>query len=451
VILSDASIWLEEIADAQFAASVMAEYTQLAIRTFGYFLRSKIIENWCRLGAEYSITEHDLEAKITRYEGQVDASLEKSYLPSIPFFILIYIQSLDAAQPVSASAGSYGHLCELLISRSLATAHKAATLNTKKTYLAELANSMFQRNAKDFSEEEFQVFHDKHCAKYNLKIEKELLFRELAECSLLSMGDGRYGFKYPYYQHYFIALYMRDVLDTPEVKNQIEALSKKLHKADNANIWLFLSHHSKNPLLVDLILNHAKSIFSDTPVPKFEADISFFKTISESIPKIVLVNRSPAELRDSRRRQLDEAASNEEIADEDYEKNAIVRFVAQITAIAKRPSCWNIGRRPRPIYDHSTRQVQLHHCVRRQAICHRGTVCNQRFIRIGRGPSCCGLIRHASPVRYRCSCCHGRLVSKKRRVCSICVWHRRKIIARCPFPGAIDVDADPIRPVERQC
>ena len=331
LILNDASIRLEQIADAQFAASVLAEYSQLTLNDYGYFLRSKLIEKWCRLGAEYTFTEHDLECKITRYEGLIDTALQRSYLPSIPFFILIYIQSLDAAQPVSTSAGSYGHLCEILISRNLATAHKAATLNTKKTYLAELAYAMFQRGAKELSEEEFQIFHEKHCAKYNLQLNREALSQELVECSVLTRIDTNCSFKYPYYQHYFVALFMRDYLDDPDIKNQVEALSKKLHKADNANIWLFLSHHSKNPLLVDLILAHAKSLFSDTSVPKFEGDISFFKMISDSIPSVVLVNHSPAELRESRRRQLDATPQDEEILDEDYEKHEIVRFVAQIT------------------------------------------------------------------------------------------------------------------------
>lgn len=331
LILSDVSIRLEEIADAQFAASVLSEYTQISLKDYGYFLRSKLIEKWCRLGAEYSVTEHDLECKITRYEGMIDTALQKSYLPSIPFFILIYIQSLDAAQPVSASAGSYGHLCELLISRSLATAHKAATLNTKKTYLAEMAYALFQQNAKELSDEEFQIFHQKHCAKFTLQLNREALFQELSECSILTRIDGRYSFKYPYYQHYFVALYMRDFLDDPVVKGQVESISKKLHKADNANIWLFLSHHSKNPLLVDLILAHAKSIFTETTVPKFESDISFFKKISDSIPGVVLHNKSPAELRESRRRELDAAPEDEDISDDDYEKNELVRFVAQIT------------------------------------------------------------------------------------------------------------------------
>lgn len=332
VIFSDDSIRLEEVADAEFAAAVLSEYTQLELKDFGYFLRSKLIEKWCRLGAEYVIAEYDLQCKITRYESLIDNALQLSYLPSIPFFILIFVQSLDASQPVSASAGSYGQLCELLITRNLATSHRAATLNTKRTYLAEMAYRLFAQRAQELTEEEFAIFHQKHCCKYHLSMDREDLFRELQESAILTRLDGHYRFKYPYYQNYFLALFMRDQLEEPEVRRHVEELCKNLHKEDSADIWLFLSHHSKNPILVELILAHAKSLFKDTKVPQFDEDLSFFQKISDTIPAIVLENRSPQELREERRRQLDAYQREEDkISDEDYEKNGFMRFVARLS------------------------------------------------------------------------------------------------------------------------
>jgi predicted MPP superfamily phosphohydrolase len=336
VIFSDDAIRLEEVADADFAAAVLSEYTQLELKDFGYFLRSKLIEKWCRLGAEYAITEHDLECKITRYESLIDTALQKSYLPSIPFFVLIFIQSVDASQPVSASAGSYGHLCELLISRNLATAHKAATLNTKKTYLTELAYHLFTHKARELTEEEFSIFHQKHCQKFNLNLDREAVFHELQEAAILTLLDEHYRFKYLYFQNYFIALFMRDHLEEPAVKQQVGELCKKLHKEDGANIWLFLSHHSKNPILVEMILSHAKTLFKNTNVPKFEEDLGFFKKISDTIPSIMLENRSPEQLREERRRQLDAHHRDEkEITDEEFEQSDFMRFVAQLNDAIK--------------------------------------------------------------------------------------------------------------------
>jgi hypothetical protein len=336
VIFSDDAIRLEEVADAEFAAAVLSEYTQLELKDFGYFLRSKLIEKWCRLGAEYAIAEHDLECKITRYESLVDTALQKSYLPSIPFFILIFVQSLDASQPVSASAGSYGHFCELLITRNLATSHMAATLNTKKTYLAEMAYHLFVHKTKELTEQEFVIFHQKHCQKFNLNLDRDAVFQELQEAAILTRLDGHCRFKYPYYQNYFVALFMRDHLEEPLVKQQVEELCQKLHKEGSANIWLFLSHLSKNPILVELVRAHAKTLFKETTVPKFEDDLGFFKTISDTIPSIVLENRSPEQLREERRRQLDAHREDEkEITDEEFEQNDFMRFVAQLNDALK--------------------------------------------------------------------------------------------------------------------
>jgi hypothetical protein len=336
VIFSDDAIRLEEVADAEFAAAVISEYTQLELKDFGYFLRSKIIEKWCRLGAEYTVSEYDLECKITRYEKLIDSALQKSYLPSIPFFILIMVQSIDASQTVSASVGSYGHLCELLITRNLATSHKAATLNTKKTYISELAYHLLTHNTKQLSEEEFAIFHQKHCHKFTLNLDKEAVFQELQEAAILTRFDGHYSFKYPNYQNYFVALFMRDHLEEPAVKQQIENLCKKLHKEDNANIWLFLSHHSKNPILVELVLAHAKELFKNISVPKFQEDLHFFKQVSDTIPTIVLENRTPAQLREERRRRLDAGPKDEkDIPDEELEQNEVMRWLAELNNALK--------------------------------------------------------------------------------------------------------------------
>lgn len=336
VIFSDDAIRLEEVAHAEFAAAVLSEYTQLELKEFGYFLRSKLIAKWCRLGAEYALTEHDLECKITRYERLIDTALQKSYLPSIPFFVLIFVQSVDASQPVSASAGSYGHLCELLITRNLATSHKAATLNTKMTYLAEMAFELVGHKTKELTEEEFAIFHQRHCKKFNLELDREAVFQELREAAILTRMDGHYRFKYPYYQNYFVALFMCDHLEEPMVRHQVEELCKKLHKEDGANIWLFLSHHSKNPILVELIVAHAKTLFNETNVPKFEEDLGFFKKISDTIPSIVLENRSPEQLREERRRQLDAHKQDEkEISDEECEENGLMRLMAQLNDALK--------------------------------------------------------------------------------------------------------------------
>ena len=336
VIFSDDAIRLEELANAEFGAAVLSEYTQLELKDFGYFLRSKLIEKWCRLGAEYAMLEHDLECKITRYETLIDTALQKSYLPSIPFFILIFVQSVDASQPVSASAGSYGHLCELLITRNLATSHRVATLNTKKTYLAELAYHLFAHKTKELTELEFSIFHERHCQKFNLNLNKDAVFQELQQAAILARLDSHYRFKYPYYQNYFLALFMRDHLEEPTVRREVEELCKKLHREDGANIWLFLSHHSKNPILVELILAHAKSLFKETIVPNFGDDLGFFKKVSDAIPSIALENRSPEQLREERRRQLDAQRRDEkEITDEEFEQNDFMRLVAQLNDALK--------------------------------------------------------------------------------------------------------------------
>jgi len=67
-------------------------------------------------------------------------------------------------------------------------------------------------------------------------------------------------------------------------------------------------------------------------VPQFGADISFFKKISDSIPRIVLEHRDAEELRETRRRQLDaKTPDTSEISDDQYAQDEFLRFVAAMS------------------------------------------------------------------------------------------------------------------------
>jgi hypothetical protein len=100
----------------------------------------------------------------------------------------------------------------VLVTKALATGDKETNIDTKATYLAEMAYWMFEHQSKELSELEYRLFHEKYEHKYGIRLSKEKLFETLRSGAILAGGGQEFRFKYPYYYYYFVARYFRDNL-----------------------------------------------------------------------------------------------------------------------------------------------------------------------------------------------------------------------------------------------
>lgn len=316
VILGDDILKMEEIASGSEGGDVLADFYQFEIIQFGHLLRSKLIGQWFSLGIEYEADQQEVEKRIHQTERLITSLLGKNYLPSYPVFILSLIQAQEATARLNSPAGTYGSLYEVLITQALAVHSSVGNRDLRLTYLSELAFWMHSERRRRVSDDEWEYFHQRHCAKFKIHPSREAIKKEFVASGILDFRDECFGFRHPASYYYFVARYLRDNLSKPEVRQLVTGLLEKLHKEEHASIWLFITHLSKDPFLVDAILEHAKRIYSDLPPAAFEADVNFIQTLTDKVERVALEEKRFEEVKEARLRKLDSIPDMSDLNDD---------------------------------------------------------------------------------------------------------------------------------------
>jgi hypothetical protein len=300
IIFGDDILKFEEIASGEAGSKVLHDYYEVEIVQFGHLLRSKLIDRWFNIGSEYVSNSEDVARQINDTEKLITALLGKNFLPSYPVYVLTLIQAHTSTTQPDTTAGTYGALYEVLITQSLAVKSKVGNLDMRKTYLSELAFWMFSHDLNRITEEHWADFHTStYIPKYKIRPSRADLIREFEAAKLIEHIDQRFSFSHPASYYYFVARYLRDNITKQEVRGLIGDICSKLNKQENTSILLFLTHLSKDPFIVEIILAKARKIFSSFEPATFEEDVAFLKTLGAEIDKLFFRTRTSQRLKKS--------------------------------------------------------------------------------------------------------------------------------------------------------
>lgn len=318
-ILGDDLLKLQELTEASNAESSINSFQHFDLLEFGHKLRNQLIDQWYGLGSEYSSNPQELEQKTATAETTIDALLGKSFLPSYPIYILMFLQGIGSATSQNTSAaGTYGSLYEVLITQELAACKsKVFNIDTKRTYLSELAFWLFSHNQHRFSGDDWSQFHSEYRAKFRLAYEKADFVDDFTKAGLIQKCDELFRFKHPYAYYYFVARYFKDNLHKEAIRNTVKSLCAKLYKEEHSSIWLFLTHLSKDPFLIESLLEHAQSVFGGISPARFDDDIKFLKDIGDAVPKLILKDFDVREEKKKRLENLEREFYEQEPTDGD--------------------------------------------------------------------------------------------------------------------------------------
>lgn len=332
VVLGDDVLKIEEIAFGKLSTAILDEYVQYEIMEFGHLLRNRLIQKWYDIGSEYAANPEELARTVNRGENLINALLGRSYLPSYPIFILSFLQAADTSSPLNSDAGTYGSLYEVLIIKALATRTKAFNIDLKATYLSEFAFWMFSERKRYVSTTDWAEFHSAYCTKFKITPSRTELRQEFQTVGIIDEQSERYCFRHAYSYYYFVARYFRNNIHDEDVKSIVSALCDDLHKEEHASIWLFLTHLSKDPFIVDVILKHARKIFAEFNAAEFGNDVSFLVKLYEKLPEIALDDQEYDARTESRLRRLDEIKQSLKKQDaEDIQAGETLEFISKIT------------------------------------------------------------------------------------------------------------------------
>lgn len=275
------------------------EYKQYQILKFGFRLRYELANRWnllkeiCAEEKSTLIRENDSSAKM------INTIIGKNYIPSTPFFLLTMLQSIDNEQSTDLKTSSYGYYYQYLITNSLGNAFvRKEQLDEIFNYITELSFHFYKNKIQEDSKENLWNFNNYFCSEYGVQIDFSERFKILLKAKIMECTDSEhYKFKYNYIYYFFIAKYLSDHLRDTDVIAEIKNLSSSLQRKQSMNILMFLTHHSKDQFILELITNQAKLLFNKFTPATIDLDANFINSIVDNLPEMSFVKKDRLEFR----------------------------------------------------------------------------------------------------------------------------------------------------------
>jgi len=285
---------------------VYDEFLKFQITEFGHVNRNRLIFKWINLGCYDKIDENELQHKLYSSEKIINTIVGKSFIPAYPIFLLTMLQTIEAGTPLGTHTSQYGYYYQFLISQALIKTIEHSEIDFYDNYLSEYAFFLFDNDLRELPLLEIRKFHSYYCKKYSIEKSIEKILENLVKTELFYLIDGVYWIKYNYIFYYYTAKYLSNNLTKKDIKQTVIAISKRIYREEFANIMLFLTHLSKDPFILDLLITNASEIFSTILPIKFEDDTAAINSLIESLPKEIIENKSTEEAHEEILRMQDE-------------------------------------------------------------------------------------------------------------------------------------------------
>lgn len=332
-------------------ATSLKDYLKYKLLPLGHEKRSELIEQWLLIGENKLTIEDEVILSYVKLRfSEIDALIGNRLMPSYPIFILTLLQSLDENLQ-NFSQTSYANIYLVLIKAGLIKQGiKDSVLTSLLNILKELAFYMYLKKKSSFSMSDFEDFILEYRNKYfrHKYLTNDKIISVLCDSNILKYDDY-YSFSYKYIYYFLIAQKISSEIESYE--SLIYDLCNNIHLEINANILIFLSHHSKAQILIDNIVFTSEIPFEKATPLTLNKDDEFVKFIAEFTNEIkdeIIEDRNPKEevqkelkKKDEieRRKGKDEEEDDDEILPTDaIEMNQAFRTVKIIGQIVKNQS-----------------------------------------------------------------------------------------------------------------
>ncbi|SMG46932.1 metallophosphoesterase [Arenibacter troitsensis] len=333
-------------------ATSLKDYSKYKLLPLGHEKRSELIEQWLMIGENrLTIQEGVILADVKSRFNEINSLIGNRLMPSYPIFILTLLQSLDENLQ-NFSQTSYANIYLVLIKAGLVKGGiKDAVLTSLLNILKELAFYLYDNKKNAFNRKDFEEFIFVYSGKYfrHKKLTDDKILNVLCNSNILKYDDEYYCFSYKYIYYFLIAQKISSEIDSYE--SLIYDLCNNIHLEINANILIFLSHHSKAQILIDSIVFTSQIPFEKATPLTLNKDDEFVKFIAEftnEIKEEIVEERNPKEeiKKELKRKDVSERRElkNEEVEGdsilpaEAIEMNQAFRTVKIIGQIVKNQS-----------------------------------------------------------------------------------------------------------------
>ena len=279
VITWDEFLTLSELLESQAINLEIYE-----VLKFGAKKRYELICKWVSLFSEDFENEVDRISHINQLEKTINSVIGKNLVPSQPIYILTILQTSEITNNQNFEQSTFGHYYDVLIKSALGQKIKDnKEIEKYYSYLSELSFWLYNQGINEIDENQFISFHHYFKNLYRVSTGFVEMLRVLEQCSIITNTNGLYKFKYKYIHFYFVGKYLSDNIEEAAIQDKVKLLSNELYQTDSANIYLFLSHHSKSKFIINQILINAKALFEEQPLLGFNDDIKQINDLIEGV------------------------------------------------------------------------------------------------------------------------------------------------------------------------
>ncbi|MFN8231150.1 MAG: metallophosphoesterase [Bacteroidia bacterium] len=280
-------------------ATSFKEYLKYKLLPLGHEKRSELIEQWLLIGEnKLTVQEEEILNNVKLRFNEINSLIGNRLMPSYPIFILTLLQSLDENLQ-NFSQTSYANIYLVLIKAGLVKEGiKDSVLTSLLNILKELAFYMYDKKKSPFNRDDFDNFILEYSGKYfrHKSLTNDKILSVLCNSNILKFDDEYYAFSYKYIYYFLIA--QKISTDIESYQQLIYDLCNNIHLEINANILIFLSHHSKAQILIDNIVFTSEIPFEKASPLTLNKDDEFVKFITEFTNEIkdeIIEDRNPKE------------------------------------------------------------------------------------------------------------------------------------------------------------
>ncbi len=315
--------------------TVFGDFDQYSIKQLGYKKTNDLIVKYFSLKEDaFSISEQQKLERIKYTFNQVRSLLGDKILPSYPIFILSLLKTLDDSA-YSLKETSYGYCYESLLYFALKSKAKLKEENLSKylAFLEKLAYQQFLNEEIEFSEIYFKEFHKEYRDKYIID-EYSILKENLINSYIIKGYDNSYHFGYKYIFYYLVAKHISGIIKEDEGKEIVKNLFSNLHIEENANILVFITHHTKDVEFIQESVLQAMEPFESIKPITLHKDCDYYNLLKDLGKKvseeIINVDIDPLKKRDEilcaydkEIKARDELSKNKDISNVNFDEHMI--------------------------------------------------------------------------------------------------------------------------------
>ena len=309
-----------------------------SIKPLGYSKRNILVEKYLKCkNSNFSDTDHFDRSR--EMFDKLCTILGDKLIPPYPVFILTILQSLEYT-PLNTNETSYGYCYQTLIHLALNQVgvtkdHIDAYIN----FITELSFELFNSKSDSITETELRRFHMEYSKKFWAP-NYDLMVSNLLKSKILKNDFGSLKSGYIYIHYFLTAKKIAEMIDTQEGKKIVLDLFENLHIERNANVLVFITHHTKNLSFIEESIFNAMIPFDGTNPITLEKDCNYHNLLQDVLKSIrdnVIEMRNPNKEREKTLRDHDNFVrkrSNLEEDDENIESDIKFRpFLQSFRAI----------------------------------------------------------------------------------------------------------------------